>query len=287
MQQNRFRFALLAVLAVPLRQAAAQLNDTCRPGSASNEAHTMASFDVPLAFSAVAAPARPAAGRVQLGLEFSYLPKVDPARATPTICRPDKQGPENTDLLFAAPRPRVRLALPAGFALEASWIPPVRMSQVRANVVGIALSHTTAFKQGRALLELRAHGSVGVVEAPITCDDAALQDASSPCYQGTRSNDAFRPNVFGLNAALGWTLGRVLRPYLGAGYAHLAPRFRVNFTNQFQVVDRRRVVVDLDRGILFAGVSWLPNRRLELSSELYSAPVDAVTLRVMGRVTLR
>jgi hypothetical protein len=273
--------------ALPAGTAAAQLNDTCRPGPGSNEAHTMAIFDVPLAFSAAAAPARAPAGGVQLGLELSYLPNVAAAVATPTSCRPDKPGPENTDLLFAAPRPRAMLALPAGFAIEASWIPPIRMSDVRANILGVALSRTTELGGRGGLLNVRVHGSFGAVKAPITCDDAALQDASSPCYQGTRSNDSFRPNVFGVNLAVGWTLGRGLRSYLGTGYTHLAPRFRVNFTNQFGVLDRRRVVVDLDRGVLFAGVSWTPNRLLELSSELYSAPTDAVTLRVMGRVRVR
>ena len=45
---------------------------------------------------------------LRVGLEGAYLPKVDPATATPTICRPG-QGPLNTDLVFALPRPRIGL----------------------------------------------------------------------------------------------------------------------------------------------------------------------------------
>ncbi|HEV8600936.1 MAG TPA: hypothetical protein VGQ69_16365 [Gemmatimonadales bacterium] len=273
---------LLLTFAPP--RVLAQASNECLPGKGSNEAKTMASFAVPLAFSGAVAPARAPAGRVQLGLELSYLPNVDPAVATPTTCRPDKQGPENTDLLFAAPRPRAWLALPAGFTLEASWIPPIRLAEVKANLVGVALSRTTPLGRRGLLLELRAHGSFGVVKAPITCDDAALADASSPCYQGTRSNDSFKPNVFGLAAALGWSLGHSLRPYAGAGYNHLAPRFQVNFVNQFDVADRQRVRVDLDRGVLFAGATFSPGSRLELGGEVYSAPVDAVTVRLMARV---
>lgn len=279
--------AALLSLALAARGASAQSGNDCRPGASSNEARTMAIFDVPLAFSSAVAPARAPAGQLHFGVELSYLPKVAPEVATPTICRPDKHGPENTDLLFAAPRPRAVLSLPGGFAVEAAWIPPIRMSQVKANVVGIALSRTTPLGSKGMLLELRAHGSFGVIEAPITCDDAALQDAGSPCYLGTRSNDSFKPNILGASAAVGWSLGRVLRPYLGAGYNHLAPRFRVNFVNQFQAVDRRRVIVDLNRGILFAGATWTPSRVLDLSGEIYSAPVDAVTVRVMARVKLR
>lgn len=268
------------------RSLGAQANDDCFPPKGSNEARTMAIFDVPLAFSAAAAPAETRAGRIHLGLEVSYLPNVDPATATPTTCRPSKMRPEHTDFLFAVPRPRARVALPAGFALEASWLPPVKVSEVKANLFGVSLSRSTALNARGAVLGIRAHATVGKIEAPITCDDAALQDATSECYQGTRSNDAFRPNVFGIEAAVGWPLGRTIRPYIGVGYNHLAPRFRVNFTNQFGSIDRRRVTVDLNRGVLFAGATWNATPILELGGEIYSAPVDAVTGRVVARVRL-
>jgi hypothetical protein len=176
--------------------------------------------------------------------------------------------------------------LPAGFALEASWTPPLRVAQVKANLGGVALSWTGPVGRRGVLLGLRAHAAFGVIHAPITCDDDALADASSPCYQGTRSNDAFHPNVAGLEAVAAWPLGARLRPFLGAGYNRLAPRFRVNFTNQFGDVDRTRVIVDLNRAVLFAGATWQLGRLLDLSGAIYSAPSDAVTARLTGRIRL-
>ena len=275
---------VLALLALLVRAAAAQPD--CFPPDTSHEARTMAIFDVPLAFSGAAAPARRPAGGMTVGLEVTYLPRVDRTTATPTICRPGK-GPEHTNFLFATPRPRASLALPAGFALEASWIPPLRISDVRANVVGFALSRTTLLSARGVFLGVRVHGTYGVIKAPITCDDAALQDASSECFMGTRSDDAFKPGVLGVEAAVGWSLGGMIRPYLGAGYNHLAPRFQVNFTNSQGSTDRRKVTVDLDRATLFAGATWQATRMVELSGEIYSAPTDAVTGRVTGRLRLR
>jgi hypothetical protein len=275
----------LGALAILAPGVAAQEPD-CFPSQSSNEARMMARFDVPLAFSAVTAPRRSPAGHIELGLELSYVPGVDPALAIPTECRPNKLRPENTDIISVIPRPRVALALPWGFGVEASWIPPFRISDARANLVGIALSRTTAIQGGAVLLNIRAHGTFGVVNGPITCDDAAIQDATSICYQGTRSDDSFHPNVYGIDAAFGWQLGRALRPYMGAGYSRLAPRFQVNFTNQFDQTDRRRVIVDMDRGVLFAGATWQATRAFEISGEVYSAPADAVTVRVAGRVLL-
>ncbi len=274
-----------AALALAATAAAAQGSADCYPSRDSHEAQTMAIFAVPLAFSAVAAPGGHPPGRVQVGLEVSLVPNVDRQTATPTFCRPDK-GPEHTDLLFAAPRPRGSLALPAGFLIEGSWIPPIRIAEVKANLFAIGISRVTRLNRSGAVLSLRAHGSFGVIKAPITCDDAALEDAASVCYQGTRSDDAYQPNVIGLEASIGWRLGSALRPYIGAGVSHLAPRFQVNFTDQFGEVDRTKVIVDMGRGALFAGLTWSATPALEVSGELYSVPADATTGRVMGRVRL-
>jgi hypothetical protein len=282
----RMRWAgLCGVISLAAATARAQGTGDCFPAKNSNEARTMATFDVPLAFSATAAPERQPSGRFRAGVEFALVPNVDPATATPTTCRPGK-GPEHTDLLFAVPRPRLSLTLPAGFAVEATWIPPVRISEVQANLVGVALSRTMALNPRGAALTVRAHGMFGLIKAPIVCDDAAIQDVMSECYQGTRSEDAFHPNIVGVDAAVGWRLGASIRPYMGAGYNHLAPRFRVNFTNQFGQIDRRRVTVDLDRLVLFAGATWSATQAFELSGEIYSAPSDAVTARVAARIRI-
>jgi len=280
--RRRDSIAVLGLLAVLTSTAPAQGTADCFPGKESNEARTMAIFAVPLAFGAAAAPARPRGSRLSLGVDITYLPSVDQSTATPTVCRPGK-GPENTDLLFAAPRPRVGITLPAGFGVELSWIPPVGLSQVKANLFGVALSRAMALGGKGAVLNLRAHASLGVIEAPITCNREALQDANSECFQGTESEDTFRPNIFGVEAAVGWALGRSLRPYLGAGYNRLAPRFQVNFTDQFGEVDRRKVSVDLNRGILFAGATWGATPALALTGEVYAAPADAITARVAAK----
>jgi hypothetical protein len=271
------------VLSVAAERAAAQ--DDCFPAKSSNEARMMARFDVPLAFGPVAAPAR-RPGVIAVGLELTYVPNVDPALAIPRECRPSKLRPENTDLIPVLPRPRIALGLPGGFGIEASWIPPVRIAEARAHLASVAVSRVTPINRGAALISLRAHATVGVINGPITCNDEALEDAASDCYQGTRSDDEFHPNVYGIEAAIGWRLGASLSPYMGAGYNRLTPRFRVNFTDQFGQTDRRRVSVDLDRGVLFAGATWRATPAFALSGEVYSAPSDAVTARLAGRVLL-
>lgn len=279
------RGSILAAALAALGATEAAAQGDCFPSKTSNEAQTFAIFAVPLAFSPAGAP-RTGSGRVQIGLELSYLPNVDTLLATPTICRPGKEA-EHTDLLFAAPRPRITVALGGGFAIEGSWTPPIRVNQVRANLFGVALSYDTKVGATGTGLTLRAHGTFGQINAPITCSDQALTNSLSECYQGTRSDDRYRPNVVGAEAIAHWSPGKgQVRPYLGGGYNRLMPRFQVNFRNAQGQVDNRRVEVDLDRLVIFGGVSCLVSSRWSVSAELYSAPSDAVTGRMAVRLGL-
>ena len=275
---NRALVVLVMLVLVWSRTGVAQ--DDCFPGPQSNEAKTLATFAVPLAFSRGSAP--DVFPGFTAGLEVAYLPKVSEAIATPTICRPGK-GPEHTDLLFAIPRPRFGTPLPFGLNLQASWIPPVRVNGVKANLFGISLEKAFGRPDG-LVAAVRAHATFGSIHAPITCDGDALNDATSECFGGTQSDDRLSPNILGLDVAFGGSLaGGRLRPYGGAGYNRLQPRFQVNFTNRFGDVDRRKVEVDLNRLVLFGGATWQLAERLGLTGELYVAPSDAVTGRLVFR----
>lgn len=252
----------------------------CQPPASSNEAKALATFSVPLAFSAAAPP--DVLPGFTVGLEGAYLPRVDPETATPTFCRPGK-GPENANILPAIPRPRISVPLPLGLALQASWVPPLRVAGVKANLFGISLARSFGSRDGLAI-GIHAHATFGSIQGPITCDDAALGDPTSECFGGTRSDDRYSPNIVGADVSLGWAMaGGRLRPFIGGGYNRLQPRFQVNFTNQFGDVDRTRVEVDLDRGVIFGGALWRLSDRLGVVGEFYAAPADAVTWRVVVR----
>ncbi|HTS88910.1 MAG TPA: hypothetical protein VMG41_10500 [Gemmatimonadales bacterium] len=256
----------------------------CFPPASSREAKVFAVLSVPLSFTGGGAPLAPGRFGVDAGLEASYLPHIDTATATPTICRPGK-GPENVNILPGFLRPRIALGLPGQLVLEAAWIPPVRLNGAKANLVGLALSRI--IPAGALRLALRADITIGVIHAPVTCDAGALRDPTSECFQGTLSDDTYRPNIFQTEFAAARSLssGR-LTVYGAVGYAHLAPRFQVNFTNQFGSTDRRKVEVDLDRLTLGGGGTLLIGRRTSVSGEVYSAPADAVTGRLIVRTSL-
>ncbi len=270
----------LALAAAPA--LAAQGN--CYPDTDSREADLFAHFSVPLAFSPAQAPWTYRPGSVQLGLEGTLLPDASERIATPTTCRPGKEA-ENVNILPAFPRPRVAYSLMHGVLLEASWTPPVRISGVKPNLWSFALSRAVPFNQQGALLTGRIHATIGSIRAPFTCPDEALEDPVSECFQGTRSNDRYSPNIFGVELGLGFPMARGrFRPYFGAGYNILHPRFQVHFRNAVGDLDKRKVEVNLSRVALFGGATFAPSEDLLISGEAYSTPSDLVTAR--ARVTL-
>ncbi|MGH7592975.1 MAG: hypothetical protein ACRELE_03870 [Gemmatimonadales bacterium] len=259
--------------------AALHAQDICVPAKDSHEANTFAALSVPVAFTSAGAPG--VSRGVWLGLEIASLPTVSRADATPTACRPGK-GPENTNPIPVLIRPRIALAF-RGFVFEASWIPPVRVATVRANLIGLAITHPHPLGHGW-VLGLRAEAVLGSLRAPITCDDAALRDVSSDCFGGTRSDDRWQPGVFGAEAVIGGGRGRI-RPHLGIGYNWLRPRFEVNFTNAADSTDHRRIQVNLQRVAVFAGVTTRIGWG-SVTAEAYSTPADAVTARLVFRTLL-
>jgi hypothetical protein len=262
------------LLAAPL---AAQ---TCKPGTNSREADLFAHFSVPLAFSAGQAPWIYLPGTILLGLEGTYVPDASDRIATATICQPGK-GPEDVNLLKVYPRPRVGFPLPNGVLLEVSWTPPVTINTVKPNLWSFALSRTVLLNRKGTMFMGRLHATIGHVHAPFTCSADYVKDpANTICFGTPVSNDRYSPNIFGAELALGWAWARGrIRPYLGAGYNIMHPRFQVHHG-----ADDTKIEVNLSRVVGSAGVTVAPTARFNLSAEAYAAPSDLVTARV--RATL-
>lgn len=251
----------------------------CTPSSSSHEADVFAHFSVPLAYSVGQAPWIFRPGSVQIGVEGALMPDANGSIRTPTKCRPTA-GPENWNVANFLVRPRIGFVLGDGVLLEASWLPPVKIGDIKPNLWSFALSRTVPMSTKGAMFMGRIHTTLGSIRAPITCSAAAVL-AAGPCFNGTKSNDRFSPNIFGVELAFAWPLaqGR-LRPYLGAGYNILHPRFEVSYTDSLGQANHQKTRVNMSRYTLFGGATLEAVPGLLLSAEAYSAPSDLITARV-------
>jgi hypothetical protein len=264
-----------------LGQRSAQAQ-TCHPPSDSNEAKLLAFYEAPIMFSPATRPQALAPWSLVVGVEVSPIPNPDPALEQTSLCFRQKQ--EHTRIAPVLPRPRITLGLPAGFAFEASYLPPVTVDQATPNLGSFALSWTPDSHDPQAQFRwmLRAQGTVGKVQGPITCAKEHLQqnDPTAPCYGTNPSKDSFYPNSIAGEGVVGYNnhSGRV-GAYAGAGVNRLLPRFQTGFTDLNGVTDSTRIEVDLTRFAIFGGIGWRAVAQLELSAQVYSVPEDVTTWR--------
>ncbi len=270
---------LVAGLAAPAARA------QCTPGANSNEARLLAFYSVPIAFSALDAPMRRAAGSVEFSAEVSPVPTADPAIEHASECY-DASAKQHSRLTSVFARPRIAVTLPYGLAIEASYIPPVRIGDAHPHLGSAAISETAPLHAfgpfGSAAVMVRAHGTVGRVRGPITCSASALQQSApdSACYGNNPSNDSFHPTMFGVEAVVGASSrGGRFEFFAGSGITWLRPRFQVGFTHLDGVSDSTRVEVNLQRWAILAGATVHLPKSFALTSEVYSVPKDVTTWR--------
>jgi hypothetical protein len=276
------RPSFAAVIAATLGMSAlATAGAQCRPPASSHEARLLAFYEAPVLFSTASAPERLGAGAVSIGGEAIPVPSPDAALTHPSFCY--QYTTNNTKLAPLFARPRVIVGLPAGFALEASYIPPLTVSSARVTVGSLALSRTqmASVGPGSALLQLRAHGTLGRVHGAITCPRASLQlnESAAPCYGTEPSRDSYDPKSLGVEAAAGTQLGR-LAVYAGGGANWLDPHFRAGFTDALGNVDHTTVDVALARAVMYGGATLHVRGDLAFSGQLYVVPADVSTIRL-------
>lgn len=227
---------------------------------------------------------------MEVAVELSYLP---PLSAEQRTAGSDK--PESTNLAPMFVRPRLGARLPGGFGLELSWIPPVRVFDVKANLVAGALSRSFGLSSEWRLVP-RVSVLTGRVEGPITCNRETATDGGAAlavyyslvCY-GNDSRDFFEPrHVSGELLLAHEARGGRWRPYVSVGARAERTRFDVGVIRPDGTRDPDEPVlrVHATRGYGAAGASWLGLRRTRFAAELYYAPGSVLTGRALAGITV-
>jgi hypothetical protein len=231
-----------------------------------------------------------APARFEASVEVSYLPPLSVEQRT---AGSDK--PESTNLAPVFARPRLGARLPGGLGLELSWIPPMRVFDVKANLFSGALSRSFALTRQVDLVP-RASFLAGRVEGPITCNrematgaSAALATYFALVCHSNDSRDFFQPKHISGEVMIARTSsGGGWQPYLTAGARAERTRFDVGVIrgDGSRDPDQPVLQVKTTRGYGAMGVSWFGVPRARLAAEMYYAPGSALTGRALAGVRL-
>lgn len=283
---SRAPLALLLMLSSAASPAGAQERVVERRGFSEGQGKLMAFYSSALTFSPVNAPRDRARGALQVGLELAYVPRLDAEQ------RRVGDKPEATNLAPVFPRPRVTYAITDRLAIEGSWLPPVEVFDVTANVVSLALSWTSP-RRGALRFSPRLAGTIGSVEGAITCfEDLATRSPDLALYYGTicygrESRDDFLPRHALAEVTVGWERdeARVV-PYAGLGARGDWTRFDIGVIRPDGSIEPDHPILELRTvrpyGVL--GTTLRAASRGRATAELLYAPGSIVTVRIMGTI---
>jgi hypothetical protein len=269
----------------------AQPRTTERHAWSSPEGRLMGFYSDALAFSAVGAPRPRRPGGVEVGIEASYVPRLSRAQR-----RTGDDKPEATNLAPVLPRPRALVALPGRVDVEGSWIPPLRVFGVTANLLSVAVTRPVA-RVGGVTLVPRLSALTGRIRGPITCNEETARDGSpdlevyySAVCHGRDSDDHFMPRqVAGEVVVTTASRAGPIVPYGSVGVRAERTRFDIGVirTDGTRDTDHPVLTSRATRPFFTGGLTWLAGRRALASGELYYAPGSLLTVRLLAGLRLR
>lgn len=278
--------AVVALLTVPSGGLGAQERVLERHTFSDPEGRLLAFYSAAMAFTPAGVP--PDGSRLSFLLEVSHVPALNRDQRRPSI---DK--PESTNLAPFFPRPRVALRL-GGWSAEASWIPPMRVFDVEANLGGFALVGPSA-QVGSFRVAPRVWAMVGRVRGSMTCSTqemlgrgADLELYFNTVCHGRESDDWFEPRMLGGELLASRSLFGA-RTYALLGARVDRTRFDIGVLTPFGERDQDHPILELHafRPHVALGASWLVRRGVAAGGELFYAPGSVLTARVSGRWVAR
>ena len=277
------RAVLLASLALPIC-IGAQERAVERRGFDEGQGKLMSFYSASLTFTPVMAPRARERGDLELGLELAYVPNLSVEQ------RRVGDKPEATNLAPLFPRPRLTYALTDRLAIEGSWMPPIEVFDVKANVISFALTWTSAL-HGSLRFTPRVAGMFGSVEGAITCyEDMLTETPDLALYYGTvcyghESRDDFQPRHALAELLVGWEReSQWLVPYAGLGARGDFTRFDIGVIRTDGTIETDHPILELRtvRPYALLGTTILASRRARATAELLYAPGSIVTVRLQG-----
>ncbi len=187
-----------------------------------------------------------------------------------------KEEDLNKAPIFA--RPRLTVGLPWNFAMTLSYVPPIRLFGVKANLFAFGLERPL-YEHRRWSVGVRAYGQIGDIKGAFTCPRGASRyRAGSPrnpagC-EGESSDIAFqRYGGVEMSAAYRIDEAKGLTPYVGVAGNYLDTAFHVR-AETLGVRDRTRLSSETWTFSVTGGVVYPLTNKIQVAVGLFYSPLE-------------
>jgi hypothetical protein len=245
-------------------------------------------YSAALLYTPLGTPERARTWAFDAGVEIAYIPHLSASQR-----RVSRDKPQATNLAPVAPRPRLSLLLPAAVHAQVSWLPPLRVFDVEANLFSVSI--TRALEPRGFTVAPRLVATWGKVRAAITCYEDLREGSQSEnlyynevCH-GRTSDDHFKPQHFSGEVLVSRQTPRLpFVPYAGIGVLREKTIFDIGVIRPDGSRDPDHPILELraTRAYAFLGGTVNAWRSTRLTSELFYAPGSLFTARVFAGIHL-
>lgn len=245
-------------------------------------------YSAALLFSPLGAPERARTWALDAGLEVGYIPQLSKSQRTAF-----QDKPEATNLAPVLLRPRVSLVLPGALHAYVSWVPPMRVFDVEANLFSVAI--TRALEPRGVTVAPRLLATWGKVRGSITCFEDLLHGTQSEglyfteVCNGRTSDDHFKPRHLAAEVLVSRAVSRLpFLPYGGIGVLREKTIFDIGVRRTDGSRDPDHPILELraTRPYGFLGGTVNAWRSTRFTGELFYAPGSLFTARVFAGIHL-
>ncbi len=249
---------------------AAQRIDSDRP-----EAWAMNYFTSVSLLAGLGPPSRRKFGSVDLGVELGWIPSLSKSQRKVGF-----NGVKEEDLNKAPifGRPRLTLGLPWNVAMVLSYVPPVPLFGVRANLFAFGLERPI-YEHPPWTLGLRGYGQIGHIDGAFTCSSDVVKfkpgSAGNPAGCQKESNDRAIQHYGGLELTGAYRFDKLkgLTPWVAVAGNYLDNAFHVR-AQTFGFQDRTRLATTTWTFSASGGVIYPLSDKLQVSVGVFYTPLE-------------
>ena len=245
-------------------------------------------YSAALLFSPLGAPERVSTWALDAGLEVGYVPRLSKSQRTAF-----QDKPEATNLAPVLPRPRGSVVLPGALHAHLSWVPPIRVFDIEANLFSVAV--TRALEPRGITIAPRLLATWGKVRGSITCFEDLIHGTRNESVYFTEicnsrtSDDHFKPRHLAAEVLVSRVVSRLpFIPYGGIGILREKTIFDIGVQRTDGTRDPDHPILELraTRPYGFLGGTVNGWRSTRFTGELFYAPGSLFTARVFAGIHL-